>query len=174
MKITTKTGDRGHSGLYNGKRASKASAVFDAVGELDELNSFLGWARGPIDEEKQVWSHIDRLQEDIYKIMSIVGFEGQVPKEAKGLKLEDLQFLEAEIERCTSSMENLRSFVKPGTSEAAGRLHIVRCVCRRAERALIRYHEEQPLPELVLQYINRLSDLLFVWGLRFEQSWEAL
>ncbi len=150
MKISTKTGDKGDSGLFDGKRLRKSAPIFAALGDLDELNSFLGWARNG---ENPL---IEKIQRDIYRIMSIVGFEMKVPKNIDALSEKDVQFLEEEIEKIEG---DLREFVLPGS-----KFDIARCVCRRAERSFVGAGLEGDC----LKYLNRLSDLLFLLARKSE------
>jgi len=172
VKFATKTGDKGDSGLYNGKRVSKASAVFGCLGDLDELNSVLGWSKFAIEgaERGGVDLLFERLQADIYRLMSIVGFEGNLPAGVNEISDEDVTFVEARLMEYEGRLGDMKKFVKPGTTEAASRLHIVRTVCRRAERSLVGFADEVGLPENVIKYVNRLSDLFFAMACCYEEE----
>lgn len=167
MKITTKTGDDGSSALFSGKRLLKNSKVFDVLGNLDELNSFLGFVKVEFKKINNLEKIIltERLQDDVYRIMSIVGFEMKAPKEIKMINEEDVMFLEDEMEKFKSITQGLSKFVKPGESEISARLHLCRSVCRRAERSFVDYSENFESDSVILKYLNRLSDLLFVLSL---------
>ena len=140
----------------------------DALGTLDELHSFLGFAKfAAADEKKSKYCTVlDRIQDDIYRIMSVVGFEMKVPKTIEGISEKDVKFLEDEMEKYKDVVGNLDSFIRTGTTEIAARFHVARSICRRAERILVRIN----CTEEILQYVNRLSDLLFVFGYSLENE----
>ncbi len=161
MKITTKTGDKGLTGLFGGRRVSKGSLYMDALGGLDELQSMIGWARCCISDSKSI-NILKRAQDDIYRIMGIIGFEMKCPKTIENIKEKDVEFLEEEIEARQRVVQNLSEFIRPGENEASARLHVVSSICRRAERKLVALGKETSIPESLLKYLNRLSDLLFL------------
>lgn len=179
MKITTKTGDKGETGLFGGERVSKSSLIMEVIGELDELTSFLGWAgRGGSEkggEEGEIQKALVRLQDDIYRIMGFLGMNFKWASYIKPLCEEDVEFLEKEIERIKLIVdpENKNfKFIRPGTSETAARLHICRSVCRRVERRMVELNTNSKgkIPGEILKYLNRLSDLLFVMAYSFEKD----
>ena len=155
MKITTKTGDNGDTSLFGGRRVSKASDFINLVGELDELQSFVGWAKVEAIGYEKI---LERVQDDIYRMMSVVGFEMKCPANIKEIEAADVEFLEAEIEGRQEEVKGLNEFIRPGGTEAAARLHIARTVCRRVERKMV----EIKIEGEILKYMNRLSDLLFI------------
>lgn len=183
MKITTKTGDDGFTSLFGGKRVSKASCFIEAVGELDELNSFLGWVKAAGGADGKLVGLIDKIQDDLYRMMAVIGSGLKCPKNVAEISETDVEFLEKEILKRQGSVKKLRKFIRPGGGELSSRLHIARSVCRRAERGLVRMKGEL-LPEKEagldeknkadakpaggagltesLKYLNRLSDLLFI------------
>jgi len=156
MKITTKTGDKGETSLFGGRRVSKASVFIELVGELDELQSVVGWAC--LECSMYYMEILERAQDDIYRMMSVVGFEMKCPGNIKAIDVEDVGFLESEIEKRQDSVADIKAFIRPGGSEAAARLHIARTVCRRVERRMVVAEVEGEM----LKYLNRLSDLLFI------------
>lgn len=142
MKITTKTGDRGETSLFGGRRVSKASAFIALVGELDELQAVVGWSQLSIRERRVadlrgITKILDRVVDDLYRMMAIVGFEMKCPKNIRLIDEKDVEFLEKEIEARQGVVKNLSKFIRPGTTEMAARLHIARTVCRRVERGLV-------------------------------------
>jgi cob(I)alamin adenosyltransferase len=163
MKITTKTGDKGETSLFGGRRVNKGSYFIEFVGKLDELQSLIGWCRC---EAKDLKVILDRVQDDIYRMMSIVGFEMKCPKSIKMIEKEDIAFLDKEIEMRQDLVKDLNGFVRPGAVEVAARLHIARSNCRKVERFYVR--ESGGCEEHFLKYLNRLSDLLFI--LAFERE----
>lgn len=176
MKITTKTGDKGQTSLFGGRRVSKSDNSIDLLGEIDELQSFIGWAKSYALEEKAGGNLVEvlmKIEDDLYRIMSIVGFEFKVPKSIKKITEEDVNFLEKEIEDGQSAVGDLSEFVRPGQGEMSSRLHVARCVCRRVERSFVRFGDElcdkgrmpdEKLFAAILKYLNRLSDLLFIYA----------
>lgn len=174
MKITTKTGDKGMTGLFGGRRVVKSSPYIELLGQLDELQAMIGWCRHGEDEgevPEKVKMVLDRLQDDIYRMMSIVGFEMKCPTNIREIDESDVEFLEAEMEKYQEVVGDLGKFIRPGSSETAARLNIARSVCRRVERIFVTIMEQELLiPEKILKYLNRLSDLLFVIGYSFEKK----
>lgn len=191
IKITTKTGDKGSTSLFGGRRVSKASPYIELVGELDELQSFLGWCRwrergkgNAIHKkisgraaEQNFADLIDRIQGDVYRMMSIAGFEMKCPKNIRAIGDADVKFLEKESEKYSVTIAKQMKFIKPGSTEMAARLHIVRCVCRRVERRCVACEGEigksdsvREVFGFILKYLNRLSDLLFAMAYSFEKE----
>jgi cob(I)alamin adenosyltransferase len=149
-RIYTRGGDKGETSLGDGSRVSKLDPRVAAIGEVDELNSLVGWAGG-----------LERVQNELFDL----GADLSVPYAGNEdrLRIADdaIERLEHEIEEANVSLPELKSFVLPGGSERAARLFLARAVCRRAERAVLAVPDTNPL---VAVYLNRLSDLLFVLG----------
>lgn len=164
MKISTKTGDKGETSLFGGRRVSKNSLYIAALGDLDELQAFLGACRFGVSDD--LAGLVSRLQDDIYRIMSVVGFEMKWPMNISPIDEEDVRFLEDFMSRYEAVVGDLGKFIRPGSTEEAARFNIARTVCRRAERSLVAI---SGVPEEVLRYLNRLSDLLFVVGFGLEK-----
>lgn len=162
MKIYTKTGDAGSTGLFGGRRVSKADLRIETYGTIDELNSYIGLLR---DQEVNIHrtGFIINIQDRLFTIGSILATEpGNTKVKIPSLIQEDVTLLEKEIDVMDSQLEPMKSFVLPGGHPSVSYGHIARTVCRRAERLVIRLHELEKVDELVLQYLNRLSDYLFV------------
>ena len=180
MKITTKTGDRGETSLFGGHRVSKASRFIELVGELDELQSYVGWARCALIDAAAA-AILDRVQEDLYRMMAIVGFEMNCPDNVMTISEEDVEFLEKYIIEGQDSVKDLGKFIRPGSCEVAARLHIARTVCRRVERRMVAANETAGVMTAadavaggegygaMLKYLNSLSDLLFIMAYKFER-----
>jgi cob(I)alamin adenosyltransferase len=153
-KIYTRGGDRGETSLGDGSRVSKLDARVAAMGDVDELNSLIGWALAKAPSDL-----LRRIQNELFD----VGADVSVPYvEGDGrLRVEQelVDRLEADVDAVNAGLEPLKSFVLPGGSEAAARLYVARAVCRRAERSLLAVVDLNPLASV---YVNRLSDLLFV------------
>ncbi|MCW8914418.1 MAG: cob(I)yrinic acid a,c-diamide adenosyltransferase [Magnetovibrio sp.] len=159
-KIYTRGGDGGSSGLVDGSRLSKSDARFDAIGDIDEANAAIGLARVAVEED----SASDRFLADVQNDLFDLGADLATPGEIEGaLRLSEGRSgaLEAEIDALSAKLGPLTSFVLPGGSEAAARLHMARTQVRRAERTVVKLNTEKSLNPEILRYINRLSDLLF-------------
>lgn len=157
--ITTRKGDDGSTGLADGTRLSKNSLRIEAIGAVDELNSLLGAAR--LRSTPALDGYVARLQNDLFD----VGADLSMPKEAEGqLRIVESQvlWLEETQAALNKDLPALNSFVLPGGTAEAALLHVARSAARRAERAIVALHEAEPVNPYLLQYINRVSDLLFV------------
>lgn len=159
MKIYTKTGDGGDTGLFGGARVSKADPRVSAYGDVDELNSCLGLARAT-GLPGEVDSLIENIQSELFRLGAELATAPG--RELKGFEpLDDgcVEGLEKTIDDVESRLEPLKTFVLPGGSIGAAQLHVARTVCRRAERSVVSAQSE--IRPVVLRYLNRLSDLLF-------------
>jgi len=155
-KIVTRTGDAGTTGLGDGSRVAKDSARIEAIGAVDELNSTLGVLLAePLPEG--VKACLTEIQHDLFDLggeLSIPGYNAMT--DGQVLRLEDA------VERFNADLAPLKEFILPGGSRAASLAHVARTVCRRAERALVHLGTGDDVRECTRQYLNRLSDLLFV------------
>lgn len=164
MKIYTKTGDAGQTGLFGGGRVSKDDPRVEAYGDVDELNAVLGFARAA-----EMMPRIDEvlvpIQRDLFSIgalLSTPDLEKMHDHLAKAQVDEGrISELERAIDACDKELEPLRAFIVPGGTPKAAALHVARTVCRRAERRVIHLQREVEIPQIVVVYLNRLSDLLF-------------
>lgn len=162
MKIYTKKGDTGTTQLLGGSRISKGHLRIDAYGTVDELNSWLGLVRDQLNDE-QSSAVLKEIQDRLFTIGSLLASDKEGSKMIiPDLNEEDVKRLEDEMDSMDKLLPELKSFVLPGGYTPNSICHIARCVCRRAERAIVILHQQQPVDELVLKYINRLSDYLFV------------
>ena len=163
MRIYTKTGDAGETGLFGGPRVSKDAERVEACGAVDELNAALGAARAQGSD-----GEIDRLLGAVQEQLFAVGAELATPPGARArsaLPPVDPAWtaaLESAIDRFEGELAPLRHFILPGGAPPAASLHLARAVCRRAERSVVTLHRREPLGGEVLAYLNRLSDFLFV------------
>jgi cob(I)alamin adenosyltransferase len=157
-KIYTRGGDGGSTSLGDGARVSKLDPLVRAYGAVDELNSVLGWARIAAEDAPG----LERIQNELFDL----GADLSVPYAEGDGKLrigqEAIDRLEVACDEANAPLPELRSFVLPGGSEAAARLHVARAECRRAEREVRAANEERPVNPLAIAYLNRLSDLLFI------------
>ncbi len=161
MKIYTKTGDQGQTGLFGGARVSKATTRVEAYGDVDELNSVLGVVR-----TAGVAASLDALLSTIQCELFDLGAElATAPgREFKGFEPIDrasVKRLERAIDEAEAKLPPLRSFILPGGCPAAAHLHVARTVCRRAERQVVALAADEAVRDEVVVYLNRLSDLLF-------------
>ena len=160
MKIYTKTGDAGETGLFGGGRVPKDDARVRAYGEVDELNAWIGFA---------IAIHLPTFESNVLEVIQrdlfSIGAELATP-DAKKLRasLDDATVgaLERVIDSYDPKLKPLKNFILPGGSPKAAALHVARTVCRRAERSVVTLARSQPVNPLINQYLNRLSDLLFV------------
>ncbi len=162
MKIYTKGGDKGETGLFGGKRVPKDDTRVSAYGELDELNAVLGLAHSHGLPE-QIAECVLRVQTELFTVGSVLA----TPDAASNAKIPKpqtswVEALEKEIDLAETELPPLKNFILPGGVPAAGWLHLARATCRRAERAIVALSHKEPVEPLVEVYVNRLSDWLFV------------
>jgi cob(I)alamin adenosyltransferase len=157
-KITTRTGDRGETGLGDGTRVPKDSARVQALGDLDELNSALGVLLAE-DVPAAMREALAQVQQDLFDLGGEVSIPGHaLLKEASVARLEGL------VEAWNADLPALKEFILPGGSRAAAAAHLARTVCRRAERSLVCLGRTEAVGAVARRYLNRLSDALFVAG----------
>ncbi len=161
MKIYTKTGDSGDTGLFGGPRVRKDAVRIEAYGTVDELNAVLGVVRS-----EAVPNEIDPTLERIQNQLFDVGAELATPDPSTHtlatIGKDQIGWLEEVIDRNEAQLEPLSEFILPGGTRAAAYLHLARCTCRRAERLVVRLAAEESISPCLITYLNRLSDLLFV------------
>ncbi len=162
MKIYTKTGDRGETSLIGGTRLSKAHLRIESYGNVDELNSYIGLLRDQAVNEKRR-DLLKEIQDRLFTIGSSLAADPEKSNlKIPDLKEEDINLLEAAIDKMNETLPLMRNFILPGGHQSISFGHIARTVCRRAERACIALQQESFVAELVPKYLNRLSDYLFV------------
>jgi cob(I)alamin adenosyltransferase len=164
-RIYTRTGDDGTTGLVDGSRLAKHAPRLEAVGAVDEANSALGWAIQVPGLGEDRTADLTRIQNDLFDLGADLATPGEdfAPSEMV-LRIVPAQvaWLEQQIDLANDGLEPLRTFVLPGGSEAAARLHVARAAVRRAERAMTALAAQGPVNPAALAYANRLSDYLFV------------
>ena len=173
MKIYTKTGDKGQTSLIGGTRVPKHHMRIEAYGTVDELNSYIGLIRDQqIDEHsKQI---LMEIQDRLFTIGSILASDPEKSKaKIPDLKEEDIILLENEIDKMNETLPEMRSFVLPGGHTTVSFCHIARCVCRRSERLTIHLSENSYVSEIVIKYLNRLSDYLFILSRKLTRDLHA-
>jgi len=163
MKIYTKTGDAGETGLIGGPRVRKSDPRVEAYGELDELNATLGVASSGC-EDVELGGHLARIQDQIFTLGSELASPHDTPAHARVPVVEPawISALEQAIDAWEEELPPLRLFILPGGSRLGAALHLSRCVCRRAERRIVALSTLAEIDPQVLAYVNRLSDFLFV------------
>jgi cob(I)alamin adenosyltransferase len=182
MRIYTRTGDDGQTGLFGGGRVSKSDVRVEAYGAVDELNSVIGWVIS-LKPGSSVEDELVRIQSDLFTI----GAQLATPREpGRGkkptipeLNAERITVLERWMDRMEEALPELRSFILPGGTPVAAALHVARTVCRRAERRVVTLAESNQIDPNLTVYLNRLSDSLFVaaryvnqTGGRSDQLWD--
>jgi cob(I)alamin adenosyltransferase len=171
MKIYTKTGDKGQTGLIGGRRVSKADLRIDAYGTVDELNSWIGLVRDqPINSSQK--DLLKEIQDRLFTVGAELATDPEkaIKRAMPAIISEDVAVLEQAMDLMDAELPELRAFVLPGGHESVSFCHLARTVCRRAERLVIALNEESPVDDLVLQYLNRLSDYLFVLSRKMAQE----
>ncbi len=164
MKVYTKTGDEGSTSLFGGKRVSKADLRIDTYGTVDELNSWIGMLRDQeINQTESRKEILIEIQDRLFTIGSILATEpGNTRVKIPALSEDDVHRLEREIDLMEESLPPMRFFVLPGGHPSISIGHVARTVCRRAERIVIMLQQHETVAPLVIKYLNRLSDFIFV------------
>ena len=162
IKIYTKGGDKGDTSLLGGTRVPKSHERVEAYGNLDELNSFIGLIR-----DQEIQGHyrdvLIRIQGNLFIAEALIAKDPE--KEAMHLPIlreEEITLLENEIDRMNEELPPLRNFILPGGHVTVSYCHVARTVCRRAERSVIRLNKISPVEDIIIRFLNRLSDYLFV------------
>ena len=176
MKIYTKTGDRGETGLFGGTRVSKSDSRVSTYGDVDELNAYLGLARATLLRagDAELAGMLERIQRDLFALGSRLADPGrQIAERVTKAAVTggDVSRLETWIDGLESALPPLRAFILAGGSEGGASLHVARTICRRAERAMVALlaGDQDAFEPDLLVYVNRLSDLLFVMARRANQ-----
>lgn len=164
MKIYTRTGDEGDTGLFGGGRVSKDHSRVAAYGTVDELNAHIGVAVSAV-ADAEIRGRLERVQHDLFTIGADLSTaptrDGTRHEHLPELPLARVAEMEAWIDEADQELAPLRNFILPGGGPGAASLHVARTVCRRAERAVVHLATLEPVDEAVVIYLNRLSDLLF-------------
>lgn len=180
MKIYTKTGDKGTTSLFGGTRVPKHHIRIESYGSVDELNAHIGLLK---DQEIEVHTKeiLNRIQDRLFTIGSTLATEPEKARLKSGkqrLRIPkiseiDILLLEKEMDLMNDALPEMTHFVLPGGHQAVSFCHIARCVCRRAERMSTALYEISPFDEMVLKYLNRLSDYLFVLARKLSKDLNA-
>jgi len=164
MKIYTKTGDKGQTSLIGGVRVPKYHLRIESYGTIDELNSYIGLIR-----EFKINEHykdvLKEIQDRLFTVGAVLASDPDKSRmKVPDLKSEDVSLLETEMDSMEVFLPELKHFILPGGGNEASFCHIARCVCRKAERLVVQLAEDSVVDELIVIYLNRLSDYLFVLG----------
>ena len=162
IKVYTKTGDKGITSLFSGKRVPKHDIRIKAFGAIDELNAWLGLIRDTANFEN-TQSTLIQIQKQLMTVASQLAIDCQnnYPNNLIPLQPNDVQFIEKEIDKLTERLPPLKNFIIPGGNILVSYTHLARSVCRRAERSVTELDNQNPVPAIVIAYINRLSDYFF-------------
>lgn len=162
FKIYTKTGDKGQTSLIGGVRVPKYHLRIESYGTVDELNSYIGLVKDCL-TDTHTQSVLAEIQDRLFTIGSVLASDPEKSKMKIPDVLDtDITLLETEMDAMDATLPELKSFVLPGGNITASYCHVARCVCRRAERLTVQLQTESEVPQIVLTYLNRLSDYLFM------------
>jgi cob(I)alamin adenosyltransferase len=180
MKVYTKTGDGGTTALFGGTRVPKHHIRIESYGTVDELNSYIGLIRDQ-DMNSQYQKVLIEVQDRLFTVGAILATppdkevlkNGEKRLQNLGIVESDIAFLETEIDTMEEALPPMTHFVLPGGHTTVSYCHIARCVCRRAERLATHLNDIEPTDDLVLKYLNRLSDYLFVLARKLSHDLNA-
>lgn len=175
FKIYTKTGDKGETSLIGGTRVPKYHDRIEAYGTLDELNSFLGLIRDQ-DIDQHTRNFLIEIQDRIFTAESLLAIDDKHPPARKLPMIieDDIVKLEKEIDKMNESLPALSNFILPGGHPVVSYCHIARTICRRAERVTLKLARNYEVNDLVIKYLNRLSDYLFVLSRKMTYAFNAI
>ena len=162
MKIYTKKGDKGKTQLLGGSMVDKNHIKLECYGAIDELNSFVG---NIYDQESSAFQKelLFNIQNQLFNLGSIISFDGKKDKiQLPNITAQNIKMMEMAIDKMEEGLPMLRNFILPSGHPTASKCHIARTVCRRAERNLVALGQEEQIDNLHIQYLNRLSDYLFI------------
>ncbi len=176
MKIYTKTGDKGTTALFGGKRVSKNHLRIESYGTVDELNSYIGLIKDQ-EIDNQTKNILVKIQNDLFTLGSMLAtpLENEILKNGKErlnipkITAESVAYLENTIDEISSKRPQMTHFILPGGHTTVSYCHIARCVCRRSERLSVSLHEQEEINPIILTYLNRLSDFLFILARKLSQ-----
>lgn len=161
FKIYTKTGDEGETGLFGGKRLPKHHLRIEAYGTVDELNAYVGLVRDVADNE-DIRALLKSIQDRLFTVGANLAADPAKQMAVPDLHEADIAALEQAIDGMEAELPTLKNFILPGGHTTVSFCHLARCVCRRAERMVVALAASEPVAPIVIQYLNRLSDYLFV------------
>ncbi len=162
MRLYTKGGDKGDTGLIGGARVHKNDIRVSAYGEVDELNAAIGWVSAAC-TGAQWRGEMERIQSQLLVVGAVLA-DPDGHESTPAIAPADVAALETLIDEASEAVEPLKQFILPGGDELAARFHLARTICRRAERSAVALAQAADLPDHVVPYLNRLADLLFAWS----------
>jgi cob(I)alamin adenosyltransferase len=163
FRIYTKTGDKGETALFGGRRVLKSHLRVESYGTVDELNSFIGWLNDSI-SDTDVKSVLIQVQHRLFTLGAHLASDPKKHPPTPDLDPSDIALLESAIDAMDALLPSLKNFILPGGHPTVSLCHVCRTVCRRAERLVVALNRKDPVDPLVIQYLNRLSDYFFVLG----------
>ena len=171
-KVYTKTGDRGYTQLVGGKKISKSDLRICSYGEIDELNSYVGGCRQMIIDSKVENDDLQRISDILYRVQNelfnvgnmLATLDEDIKKGMPKVEKSHIDNLEKDIDYFNSNLPTLKSFVLPGGSQTNVWFHITRTLCRKCERTVVALSKKEKIDDVIIKYLNRLSDALFVWS----------
>lgn len=173
MKVYTKKGDQGTTGLIGGTRILKSSLRIEAYGTVDELNSHVGMLRDLVQDEELVGQLLE-IQDRLFTLGSHLAADPVKSKmKLPDITSEDVENLEKWMDKMDEELEPMRFFVLPGGHPTVSHSHIARCVCRRAERIVVDLNQSEPVEAVIMKYLNRLSDYIFVLSRKLTKDLNA-
>jgi cob(I)alamin adenosyltransferase len=161
MKIYTKTGDTGTTALFGGRRISKGDLRIDSYGTVDELNSHIGLLMAEVNQEK-LYEELLNIQSRLFTVGSNLASDPDKEMITPDIEDSDIEALERSIDEMSASLTPLKNFIMPSGSRAIAQAHVCRTVCRRAERLVVTLSSQSTVDNIVIRYLNRLSDYFFV------------
>jgi len=173
MKVYTKKGDRGTTGLIGGTRVLKSSLRIEAYGTVDELNAHIGLLRDLVVDTELI-DQLLEIQDRLFTMGSLMAADPVKSRmKLPVLNSQDVENLEQWIDAMDAELEPMRAFILPGGHPTVSHSHIARCVCRRAERIAVNLNQAEPIDEILIQYLNRLSDYIFTLGRKLAHDLKA-
>lgn len=169
FRIYTKTGDKGETALFGGRRVLKSHLRVDAYGTVDELNSFVGWLRDSV-ENQHVREVLAQIQHRLFTVGAHLASDPAKHPPVPDLLSADVELLEKEMDAMDANLPPLKNFILPGGHPTVSICHVCRTVCRRAERLAVGLHDSESVEDIVLQYLNRLSDYFFMLSRQLAQD----
>ena len=169
FKIYTKTGDKGETSLFGGSRLPKSHLRIESYGTVDELNAHIGLLRDHIADERYR-TDLKNIQDRLFDLGSNLAMDPSKKLQVPVINEIDVQFLETEMDRMDETLEPLKNFILPGGHPIVSYSHLARTVCRRAERNVVALAQSDEVDEILVRYLNRLSDYFFILGRRMAKD----
>jgi len=169
FKIYTKTGDKGETGLFGGKRLPKNDLRIEAYGTVDELNSYVGLVRDCVEDE-EMRTVLKSIQDRLFALGANLASDPDKDMKTPDILVADIELLEKQMDKMDETLPALKNFILPGGHTSVSFCHVARCVCRRAERLVVALSQVEKIDNILIQYLNRLSDYLFILSRKMAQD----